>query len=146
MAGSLERWKVVSIVETVLVVDGDDTTRNALKLVLELNGYRVVEALHGIEALQILGEWGEDIQLAVCADELPDMTAGQWRGQVRFLGPEIPTLVLSERDREDIADMPVGPCYGGLPAKAPMPARLLERIRAVLDERFFAMRARASAA
>lgn len=146
MAGSLERWKVVSVVETVLIVDNDDSTRDALKLVLELNGYRVVEALHGIEALQILGEWGDHIQVAICADELPDMTAGQWRGQMRFLGPDIPSLILSERDREEIADMPVGIWCGGLPSKPPVPTRLMERIRAVLDERFFATRARATAA
>ena len=156
MAGFHEHWKVRHVKETVLLVDAEDATRQAVKMVLKLNGYRVVEALTGIEGLQVLGEWGEEIHLAVCADELPDMTAGQWRGQVRFLGPEIPSIILSERDRDEIANLDIGNQSGGkanipseifLPCIGPQAAvRLLEKIRLALDERFFTTRMRATAA
>ncbi len=146
MSGLIERWKVEKVMETVLLVDGDAASRQAMKFVLELNGYRVIEAEHGLEALQVLGEWADDLRLALCAEELPDMSAKDWTRQMRFLGPEIPTLILTERDRTEIETMPVGPVYGGLPARAPAPARLLEKIRFALDERFFSWRSRASAA
>ncbi len=156
MAGFREHWKIRHVKETVLLVDAEDGTRQAVKMVLKLNGYRVVEALTGIEGLQVLGEWGEDIHLAVCADELPDMTAGQWRGQVHFLGPKIPSLILSERDRDEIANLDIGnQCAGKantpstifLPCIGPQAAvRLLEKIRLALDERFFTTRMRATAA
>jgi two-component system cell cycle sensor histidine kinase/response regulator CckA len=146
MSGNTERWKVVSVVETILLVDGESMTRDAMKFILELNGYRVVEARHGIEALQVLHEWSGEILLALCAAELPDMTGPEWLSQLRFLGPEVPALLISERESVEVSDMPVGPWHGGLPARPPAPVRLLERIRMALDERFFAKRARAAAA
>ena len=137
MNGYLEKWKRVSVVESILLVDGDTATRGAMKFILELNGYRVVEAHHGIEALQVLNEWGGDIQLALCGAELPDMTGSQWLSQLRFLGPEVPAILLSEKDSVDVAEMAIGPAYGGMPTKPPAPARLLEKIRRALDDHFF---------
>jgi DNA-binding NtrC family response regulator len=146
MNGYLEKWKKVSVVESILLVDGDTATRGAMKFILELNGYRVVEAHHGIEALQVLNEWGGDIQLALCGAELPDMTGLQWLSQLRFLGPEVPAILLSEKDSVDVAEMAIGPAYGGMPAKPPAPARLLEKIRRALDDHFFSRCERAPAA
>ena len=145
MHGILKSWKVVRVVDTVLLVDGEPATRQAMKFILELNGYRVIEAHHGIEALQLLCEWGEDIQLAVCAPELPDMSGGEWMGQMRFLGPEVPTMMLTEKDCLEVSEMEFSP-YGGMPAKPPAPAGLLGKIRNAMDEYFFARCARATAA
>jgi CheY-like chemotaxis protein len=146
MNGYMQKWNRVSVIESILLVDGEATTRSAMKFMLELNGYRVVEAHHGIEALQVLNEWGGDIQLALCGAELPDMTGPEWLSQLRFLGPEVPALLLSEKESVEVAEMAVGPAYGGMPAKPPAPARLLERIRRALDEHFFSRCERATAA
>jgi CheY-like chemotaxis protein len=140
-----EKWKVVSVVESVLLVDGDSSTRNSMKVILELNGYRVIEAHHGIEALQVLNEWGSDIQIALCAHDLPDMTGPEWMSQLRFMGPEVPALLLSERECLEVAEMALSP-FGGMPAKPPAPARLLEKIRRALDDHFFSRCLRATAA
>lgn len=145
MNGKMEKWKVVSVVESILLVDGDPATRDAMKFILELNGYRVVEAHHGIEALQVLNEWGSDILLTLCAAELPDMTGPEWLRQLRFLGPETPALLLSERESVEVAEMAMSP-FSGMPAKPPAPAKLLERIRRALDEHFFSRCERATAA
>jgi len=40
---------------TVLIVDDDSETRSLLRLVLETEGYEVVEAAHGEEALGLIG-------------------------------------------------------------------------------------------
>ena len=146
MQGTLQSWKVIRVIDTVLLVDGDPATRHAMKFILELNGYRVVEAIHGIEAMQLLCEWGGDIQLALCAPELPDMTGGEWMGRMRFLGPEVPALLLTEKDCVEVADMEMSPWYGGMPAKPPAPTRLLAKIRNAMDEHFFERCARATAA
>jgi two-component system response regulator CpxR len=142
----LEKRQVIQVVETVLLVDGNEESRASLKFILELQGYRVVEAHHGIEGLQVLCEWDGDIQLALCAPELPDMTGGEWMGQLRFLGPEVPALLLTEREVVEAMDLPLGPAYAGMPAKPPAPARLLDRIRDALDAHFFACCLRATAA
>ena len=146
MNGIMKKWKVVSVVESILLVDGDATTRDAMKFILELNGYRVVEAHHGIEALQVLNEWGGDIQLALCGPDLPDMTGPEWLSQLRFLGPEVPAVMLSEKDCVEVAEMAVGSAYGDMPAKPPAPVKLLEKIRRALDDHFFSRCERASAA
>jgi len=146
MQGMLRSRKVISVVDTILLVDGEPGRREALKFLLELQGYRVAEAHHGIEGLQVLCEWGSDIQLALCAPELPDMTGGEWMGQMRFLGPGIPALLLTERDVLEATEWPVGPAYAGMPATPPGPARLLGRIREAMDEYFFACCLRATAA
>jgi CheY-like chemotaxis protein len=146
MHGILESWKVIRIIDTILLVDGNDDSRASLKFLLELQGYRVTEARHGIEGLQVLCEWAGDIQMALCAPELPDMTGGEWMGQLRFLGPEIPALLLTEREMVEATDLPVGPAYAGMSATPPGPARLLARIRNAMDESFFAYCTRASVA
>lgn len=144
--GGLAKKRVIKVAETVLLVDGNEESRASLKFLLELQGYRVMEAHHGIEGLQLLCEWGRDIQIALCAPELPDMTGGEWMGQMRFLGPEIPSLLLSEREVLDAADWPVGPAYAGMPATPPGPGRLLGRMRETMDDYFFACCLRATAA
>lgn len=135
--------KILSVVETLLLVDGETPQRNALKLLLELNGYRVVEAVHGLEGWQILDGFRDRIHMVLVAAELPDMTGPEWLAHMRVLAPDLPCLLLSERERLAVARMLVGPWYGGLPARPPAPPvvagrGLLEAIRSALDETFFA--------
>ncbi len=137
-ANGLGKQKLIKVVDTLLLIDGNEGSRASLKFLLELQGYRVTEAHHGIEGLQVLCEWGCDIQLALCAPELPDMTGGEWMGQMRFLGPQIPSVLLTEREVLEASEWPVGPAYAGMPATPPGPARLLRRIREAMDEHFFA--------
>lgn len=146
MDGRIEKRNVANMVETLLLVDGDSVSRNALKFLLELSGYRVVEATHGIEATQLLNHFGGRIHMALCAADLPDMSGPEWLGHTRILAPDLPILILREWDRHEAALTPVGPWYGGLPARAPAPARLLEKIRSSLDEHFFARLSPAPAA
>lgn len=146
MSGRIERRKVVSVVETLLLADGDDQCRNALKFLLELSGYRVVEAAHGIEATRLLHEYGDRIHMALIAADLPDISGPEWRGHVRVIAPDLPVVVLRDWDRMEAAMTPVGPWYGGLPARTPAPHRLLDAIRTRLDEHFFARLRHSSAA
>lgn len=139
MSGRIARRKVISVVETLLLVDGDESCRSALKFLLEVAGYRVVEAAHGIEATQLLYEYGERIHLALVAADLPDSSGLEWQGHARVVAPDLPVVVLREWDRMEAAMTPVGPWYGGLPARAPAPHRLLDAIRTRLDEHFFAL-------
>lgn len=146
MPGILNRWKIVSVVETILLVDGESASRDPMKFILELNGYRVIEAVHGIEALQVLNEWAGEIQLVLCASELQDMSGSEWMSQYRFMGPEIPALVLTDHDTVEVLEMETGSAFGGMPAKPPAPTRLMRKIRSALDEHFFERCNRASAA
>jgi DNA-binding NtrC family response regulator len=146
MHGKSMKRKMMSVVETLLLVDGDAQSRNAVKFLLELSGYRVVEAAHGVEATQLLAYYGERIHMTLVSAVLPDGTGPEWRAHAHILAPDLPVLILNEWDRMEAAMTPVGPWYGGLPARTPTPARLLEKIRSALDDHFFAQLDRASAA
>lgn len=146
MTGGIAKRKTMSVVETLLLVDGDEGCRNALKFLLELSGYRVVEAAHGVEASQWLDVLGDRIHMALVAADLPDMSGLEWRAHTAVTAPDLRVIVLREWDRVEAALTPVGPWYGGLPARTPHPARLLDKIRAGLDDHFFARLMTASAA
>lgn len=146
MAGKIEKWKMVSVIETVLLVEGDDASRRIMKFILEVNGYRVVEAVSGVEAMRVLEEKGNLIHLALCSPVLADMSAPEWQGQMRFLVPDLPVLILSERDWDETAGMWAGRLTGGLAGKSPAPTHLLEKVQARLDEGFFARFDHSSAA
>jgi CheY-like chemotaxis protein len=47
------------VARTVLIVDDNQATRDALRAVLEMKGYAVAEAADGAEALQYLRDGGE---------------------------------------------------------------------------------------
>lgn len=146
MTGRIERRKVVSVVETLLLADGDENCRNALKFLLELGGYRVVEAAHGIEATQMVCEYGDRIHMALVAADLPDISGPEWLSHIRVIAPDLPVVVLRDRERMEAAMTPVGPWYGGLPARTPAPHQLLETIRSGLDAHFFARLSHSTAA
>lgn len=146
MTGRIAKRKTMSVVETLLLADGDEGCRNALKFLLELSGYRVVEAAHGVEATQWLDILGDRIHMALVAADLPDMSGPEWKAHAALTAPDLPVLVLRERDRVEAALTPVGPWYGGLSARTPTPSGLLEKIRADLDDHFFSRLMTASAA
>ena len=139
----LERWKVDTVLETLLLVEGEPTARNLMKFMLEVNGYRVVEAADGVEALQILDQYGGNIHVALCAGDLPDMSGPEWRSQARFLAPGLPVLVFADRDCAELA----APAFAAPVSDArKVGGKFLERIRLSLDESFFVRCGRAPAA
>ena len=139
MEARAENWKVVNVIETLLLVDGEAAARNLAKFMLEVNGYRVVEAADGVEALMLLDQYGEHIHLALCSAELPDMTGPEWRAQVRFLAPELPVLVFAERDWVEASGLALraASMTSRDPGPGRAPGRIMEKVRYSLDERFF---------
>ena len=59
--------------QLVLVVDDEIPVRNAVKKVLEVNGYRVVAAGNGQQALEIFQQHGNEIQLVLTDMMMPVM-------------------------------------------------------------------------
>lgn len=58
---------------TALVVDDDRGTRAMLRLVLELEGWKVVEAEDGQRALETLGPNGSGVDVVITDIEMPGM-------------------------------------------------------------------------
>jgi CheY-like chemotaxis protein len=110
--------------KTVLVVEGDDTLRGALQMVLQWEGYRVASAGNGREALDLL--YRGDRPAVVLLDlMLPDLDGWQVRRAMQD-DPrlaDIPVVVVSALDAGRCPDA------AGHIQKPFQPQELLEVIR-----------------
>jgi chemosensory pili system protein ChpA (sensor histidine kinase/response regulator) len=86
--------------QVVLVVDDSLTMRKVLSRLLEREGYRVVTAIHGIDALQVLQEVTPDIILTDI--EMPNMDGFELVRQLRSDATTIktPIVMISSRTAE----------------------------------------------
>lgn len=83
--------------KTVLIVDDDSNTRDLLGYLLKQNGYKVLHAGHGMEALEALEKAAELPSLILLDLRMPVMDGWQFRARqresVRF--SPIPVVVIS---------------------------------------------------
>jgi two-component system cell cycle sensor histidine kinase/response regulator CckA len=88
----------------VLVVDDDSSTRSSMQRVLERQGYQVVVAADGIEALRLLQETHVAVDLLVTDVQMPGMAGDALVSQIRRSWPDLPVLFVSGEPR--YADLP----------------------------------------
>jgi two-component system nitrogen regulation response regulator NtrX len=78
---------------SVLIVDDESTIRESLRMTLEFEGYRVEEAVNGLDALRIVRERTPDTVLLDL--RMPEMDGLQALKQMRERGYEMPVIVIS---------------------------------------------------
>jgi CheY-like chemotaxis protein len=117
----------------VLVAEDEDSVRNFVRRALTAQGYRVVEARNGHEALEAL-ERGAEVDLVLTDLIMPGMGGRELAERVRVLYPELPILYTSGYSREigDFQDILAGGEHF-LP-KPFGPKDLFRKVREVLDE------------
>lgn len=79
--------------ETILVVDDEKVIREGLRRLLCSEGYRVLSAMNGVEALDILHS--EQIDLIFCDLKMPVMGAIEMLDEVRRGYPDIPVIIIT---------------------------------------------------
>ncbi|HEV2620101.1 MAG TPA: response regulator [Acidobacteriaceae bacterium] len=78
---------------TLLCVDDDDTPRMLRKLILQRQGYEVIAAASGKEALALLDQGGIDL---VLSDQMmPGMTGTELTKLIKASRPEMPVILVS---------------------------------------------------
>ncbi len=95
--------------ETILIVDDEPSAREILRALLETEGYRVLEASGGAEALVVLE--GGPVALALADLNMPDMGGLELLREIRLRFPATGVVVLSGGDQE-------GPVVASLQAGA----------------------------
>ncbi len=79
----------------ILLVEDEENLHEALKLNLELEGYQVVSAMDGMQALKVLQ--GQYFDLMILDIMLPEMDGIEILETIRIQNNELPVLILSAK-------------------------------------------------
>jgi nitrogen-specific signal transduction histidine kinase/CheY-like chemotaxis protein len=88
--------------ETVLILEDEDGVRELTARVLRDQGYQVVLATNGAEAVSKLQNGHPRPDLLLTDLIVPDMGTGELEGEVHRLVPDLPILYMSGYPRDDI--------------------------------------------
>lgn len=80
---------------TILLVEDEAALRRAAQRLLERNGYRVLTAIHGEEAMGVYFRHAGSIDLVVSDVVMPHMSGGQLYSAIRAQGELVPFLFMS---------------------------------------------------
>jgi CheY-like chemotaxis protein len=83
--------------KVILCVDDNEQELSVLKFMLATNGYRVVSASTGQEAIGIFAECTVDLVLADF--QMPQMNGSQLVGRLKMIAPHIPMILLGDPQR-----------------------------------------------
>jgi len=120
--------------ETVFLVEDEAPVRSLARMVLESNGYHVLEADQPHAALQLFEQLGDPVQLLITDVVMPHMSGRQLAERLQPLRPEMKVLFVS--GYTDDAVVRHGILDAGTPflQKPFTPAALAQKVRAVLDK------------
>jgi nitrogen-specific signal transduction histidine kinase/CheY-like chemotaxis protein len=121
--------------ETVLVVDDHPEVRQLVRKVLLRDGYLVLEAAGGAEAVRIAKSWEGPIELLVTDVMMPGMRGPEVAAAVQTLRPSIRVLLTSAYTHGTALPEEVGSDPLAFLAKPFKPSELLARVREILDHR-----------
>ncbi len=120
--------------ETILLVEDEDSIRELAREILELNGYEVLEAGNGRDALHVLETQDKPVDLLMTDVVMPIMGGPDLAREVLSRQPDIPVLFVSGYTDEALGenDLAPGSFFLGKPYS---PDALAEKLRQILEDR-----------
>ncbi len=119
--------------ETVLVVEDEDAMRELTRRILTRNGYEVLLARSGVEAIELVRAREEPIDLLVTDVVMPQMLGKEVAEQIAALRPDVAVLYMSGYAQPVLASTGTLDRGVTLIEKPFSEGRLLEKVREVLD-------------
>ena len=119
--------------ETILLVEDEDSVREVASRILQRQGYSVVEARNGKEALREFGERGREFDLIITDIVMPEMGGLELAQRVREWAPAARILFTSGYTEDAALRRSFLEPGAEFIEKPFTPARLAERARQVLD-------------
>lgn len=120
--------------EVILVSEDEELVRQVTCGILRSQGYTVLEARHGAEALSIAEEHGAQIDLLLTDVVMPDMNGQELARELTRRHGEIPLLFMSGYAAEFMGEHGIELDHGFL-EKPFNPKTLLESVRQALEQR-----------
>ena len=119
--------------ETILLVEDDDRVRALACEVLKGHGYTVLEARHGVDALDITHRYHGVIHLLVTDVVMPEMGGRELASRLRPERPQMKILYMSGYTADAVAHHGALAEDEAFASKPIMPKRLLAKVRETLD-------------
>jgi CheY-like chemotaxis protein len=120
--------------ETIMVIEDEEVVRNLASRGLRDQGYSVIEARNGVQALQLIEQHPGAIDLVISDVVMPEMGGREFGQSLARLEPTLPVLFMSGYTGEDVVQR--GLLEPGAPfqQKPFTPAGLAIKVRAMLDQ------------
>jgi CheY-like chemotaxis protein len=126
-------FQLPSGTETVLLVEDEELVRNLGQMVLEHQGYRVLVAGLGPEALRLGTQYGGPIHLLVADVVMPGMSGRQLAVEMHRTRPDMKVLYLSGYTDDAVLRHGVLENETAFLSKPFTPDELAQKVRKVLD-------------
>lgn len=121
--------------ETILLVEDEDSVRELVRKVLQRNGYTILEASHGDEALKICTRHKGEISLLVTDVVMPRMSGRELAEQLMVSRPKMKVLYLSGYTNDAVVRHGVLESMTAFLQKPFTPEALAQKVRDVLDSK-----------
>jgi CheY-like chemotaxis protein len=119
--------------ETVLVTEDEEQVRQMIRMILEMNGYHVLEASSGDEALAIYKQHEGQIDLIMTDVVMPQMSGRELAQSLEILHPNIKVLYMSGYTTDAIVRHGLLEQEIAFLQKPFAPDALIRKVREVLD-------------
>ena len=119
---------------SVLVVDDETSVRRFATRVLEREGYLVVEASDGVDALELIGQKGISFEVVVSDIVMPRLNGVELMQALLVSHPDLPVILMSGYATGALAELGIAAPCAILPK--PFPGdRLLEEVRRCISRK-----------
>lgn len=119
--------------ETVLLVEDEDAVRKFVRIALEMQGYAVLEAACGAEALRYAETYSGAIQLLISDVVMPEMGGRQLLDMLRRYRPDLRVLFMSGYTDDAVLLHGVVEATDAFIQKPFTPCALTQKVRDVID-------------
>jgi len=132
-AGQDSVWKPQQSRETILVVEDEPSLREMILTILQRYGFALLEAASAAEALDIVTERPNDVDLVVTDVMLRGEGGHELAEALQAVKPGLRTVFISGHSLESLADRDIILPADAFLEKPFSPAQLAAKVRAVLD-------------
>ena len=123
-----------AVMTSVLVVDDEIAVRRFAVRVLEREGYVVVEARDGVEALEVIKQGSTLIEVVVSDIVMPRLNGVELMQSLFGSHPDLPVILMSGYATGALAELGIAAPCAILPKPFPS-ERLLEEVRRCIRQR-----------